>query len=152
MGLRYILVGILVFFVSCSKEQSQKNETNITKKANINIKNEKKIVQEKNSTVVQEKNAIKKIKLNNFELIFKDNKLIYPNKRIVLLFENNNTYSYAQKLILKRLKIKYIKANSKFLQNYFNITIFPTIIVLDKNKTVKYENFVPYEILKAEGF
>jgi len=150
--LRYILVGILVFFVSCSKEQSQKNETNITKKANINIKNEKKIVQEKNSTVVQEKNAIKKIKLNNFELIFKDNKLIYPNKRIVLLFENNNTYSYAQKLILKRLKIKYIKANSKFLQNYFNITIFPTIIVLDKNKTVKYENFVPYEILKAEGF
>lgn len=152
MGLRYILVGILVFFVSCSKEQSQKNETNITKKANINIKNEKKIVQEKNSTVVQEKNAIKKIKLNNFELIFKDNKLIYPNKRIVLLFENNNTYSYAQKLVLKRLKIKYIKANSKFLQNYFNITIFPTIIVLDKNKTVKYENFVPYEILKAEGF
>lgn len=150
--MRYILVGILVFFVSCSKEQSQKNETNITKKANINIKNEKKIVQEKNSTVVQEKNAIKKIKLNNFELIFKDNKLIYPNKRIVLLFENNNTYSYAQKLILKRLKIKYIKANSKFLQNYFNITIFPTIIVLDKNKTVKYENFVPYEILKAEGF
>lgn len=150
--MRYILVGILVFFVSCSKEQSQKNETNITKKANINIKNEKKIVQEKNSTVVQEKNAIKKIKLNNFELIFKDNKLIYPNKRIVLLFENNNTYSYAQKFVLKRLKIKYIKANSKFLQNYFNITIFPTIIVLDKNKTVKYENFVPYEILKAEGF
>ena len=151
--MRYILVGILVFFVSCSKEQSQKNETNITKKTNTNIKNyEKKFVQEKNSTVVQEKNAIKKIKLNNFELIFKDNKLIYPNKRIVLLFENNNTYSYAQKLVLKRLKIKYIKANSKFLQNYFNITIFPTIIVLDKNKTVKYENFVPYEILKAEGF
>jgi len=145
MGLRYILVGILVFFVSCSKEQSQKNETNITKKTNTNIKNyEKKFV--------QEKNAIKKIKLNNFELIFKDNKLIYPNKRVVLFFENNTTYSHAQKLVLKRLKIKYIKANSKFLQNYFNITIFPTIIVLDKNKTVKYENFVPYEILKAEGF
>jgi len=143
--LKYIFVGILIFFVACSKEQSNKNETNITQKTDINIKNyEKKVTQEKNST--------KKIRLNNFELTFQDNKLIYPNKKVILLFENNSTYSKSQEFVLKRLKTKYIKTNSKFLQNYFNITIFPTIIVLDKNKTIRYENFIPYEILKAEGF
>ena len=143
--MKYIFVGILIFFVACSKEQSNKNETNITQKTDINIKNyEKKVTQEKNST--------KKIRLNNFELIFQDNKLIYPNKKVILFFENNNTYSKAQELVLERLKTKYIKIDSNFLQNYFNITIFPTIIVLDKNKTIRYENFIPYEILKAEGF
>ena len=143
--MKYIFVGILIFFVACSKEQSNKNETNITQKTDINIKNyEKKVTQEKNST--------KKIRLNNFELTFQDNKLIYPNKKVILLFENNSTYSKSQEFVLKRLKTKYIKTNSKFLQNYFNITIFPTIIVLDKNKTIRYENFIPYEILKAEGF
>ena len=145
--MRYILIGILVFFVACSKEQSNKNDPNITQKTNINIKNyEKKIAQEKHFT--------KKIILNNFELIFKNNsKLIYPNKKVVLFFKNNNTYSKSQELVLKRLKTKYIKIiNSKFLLDYFNITILPTIIVLDKNKIIRYENFVPYEILKAEGF
>ena len=131
--------------MACSKEQSNENEVNITKKNNINIKNfEKRVIQEKNFT--------KKIILDDLELIFYNNKLICPNKRVVLFFEDNSTYSKAQELVLKRLKVKYVKVNSNFLQNYFNITIFPTIIVLDKNKTIKYENFVPYEILKAEGF
>ena len=140
--MRYILVVILVFFVACSKE-SNKNEVNITKKTNVNIKNK----------ALQEKNSTKKIILNDFELIFENNKLVYPNKKVVLFFKNNNTYSKSQELVLKRLKTKYIKIiNSKFLLDYFNITILPTIIVLDKNKIIRYENFVPYEILKAEGF
>ena len=139
--MRYVLVVILVFFVACSKEPG-KNEANITKKTNINIKNK----------ITQEKNRTKKIVLNDFELTFQNNRLIYPNKRVVLFFENNSTYSKAQKLVLKRLKTKYIKVNSKFLQDYFDVEIFPTIIVLDKNKTIRYENFVPYEILRAEGF
>jgi len=144
MALRYILVGILVFFAACSKE-SNKNEVNITKKTNINIKNyQKKVIQEKNST--------KKITLDTIELTFQDSNLIYPNKRVVLFFGNKNRYSKAQEVVLKRLKTKYIKVDSKLLQDYFNITIFPTIIVLDKNKTLRYENFAPYEILKAEGF
>ena len=138
------MVGILVFFAACSKE-SNKNEVNITKKTNINIKNyQKKVIQEKNST--------KKITLDTIELTFQDSNLIYPNKRVVLFFGNKNRYSKAQEVVLKRLKTKYIKVDSKLLQDYFNITIFPTIIVLDKNKTLRYENFAPYEILKAEGF
>ena len=142
--MRYFLAVILVFFVACSKE-SNKNEVNITQKPNISIKNyEKRVIQEKNST--------KKIVLSDVELIFKDNKLVCPNKRVVLFFENNTTYSKAQEVVLKKLKTKYIKVSSKFLQDYFNITLFPTLVVLDKNKTIKYENFVPYEILKAEGF
>jgi len=135
MLLRYILVVILVFFVACSKEQSNNNEDNITKKNNINIKNKE-----------------KKLALDSFELAFQDNKLVYPNKRVILFFEDNSTYSKAQEIVLKKLKTKYIKVSSELLKNYFNVTTFPTIVVLDKNKTLRYENFVPYEILKAEGF
>ena len=133
--MRYILVVILVFFVACSKEQSNNNEDNITKKNNINIKNKE-----------------KKLALDSFELAFQDNKLVYPNKRVILFFEDNSTYSKAQEIVLKKLKTKYIKVSSELLKNYFNVTTFPTIVVLDKNKTLRYENFVPYEILKAEGF
>ena len=143
--MRYILAGILVFFAGCFKKQSDENDVNITKKTNINIKKCDKKVEE-------EQNFIKTIRFENFELIFKNNKLIYPNKRVVLFFENNRTYSRTQELVLEKLKINYIKVDSKFLHRYFNIVTFPTIIVLEKNKTIRYENFVPYEILKVEGF
>ena len=141
--MKYILFGALIFFVACSKEQSNSNGINITKKVDANIKNYEK---------VQEKGFTKKIVIDNLELIFKNNKLIYPNERVILFFENNSRYSKAQELALKRLKTKYIKVDSQLLKDYFNITIFPTIIILDKNKVIRYENFVPYEILKAEGF
>ena len=132
--------------MACSKEQSNKNEINITKKTNTNIKNfEKRRIQEKNSTTIV-------VLKNGFKLTFQNNKLIYPDKRVILFFENDNTYSKAQEFVLKRLKTEYIKVDSNFLQKYFNITVFPTIVILDKNKTIKYENFIPYEILKAEGF
>ena len=133
--MKYIFVGILIFFVACSKEQSNNNEDNITKKNNINIKNKE-----------------KKLVLDSFELAFQNNKLVYPNKRVILFFEDNSTYSKAQEIVLKKLKTKYIKVSSALLKDYFNVTTFPTIVVLDKNKTLRYENFVPYEILKAEGF
>ena len=131
MLLKYALLVILFFFVACSKEQLNKNENNITKKNNINIKSEE-----------------KKITLD----FFQNSNFIHPNKKVILFFEGNNTYSQAQEIVLKKLKTKYIKVSSEFLKDYFNVTVFPTIIVLDKNKTLRYENFIPYEILKAEGF
>jgi hypothetical protein len=78
--------------------------------------------------------------------------LIYPKEKTVLLFEDNSTKSNMQKIVLDKLKVKYIATDNPYLKNYFKIKTIPTIIVLDKNKTIKYENFVPYEILKAEGF
>ena len=113
MLLRYILVVVfLVFFVACSKKQSNKNEDNITKKDNINIKNKE-----------------KELILDIFELPFQESKLARPGKRVVLFFEDNTTYSKAQEIVLKKLKIEYIKVSSKLLKDYFNVTTFPTIIV-----------------------
>ena len=92
------------------------------------------------------------IKLYDFNVTFKDNLLVYPKERIFLLFDNNSTYCKMQEEVLKDLKVNYKKTNNEYLKNYFHIQTYPTIIILDKNKTIRYENFVPYEILKAEGY
>jgi len=92
------------------------------------------------------------IKLYDFNVTFKDNLLVYPKERIFLLFDNNSTYCKMQEEVLKTLKVNYKKTNNEYLKNYFHIQTYPTIIILDKNKTIRYENFVPYEILKAEGY
>ncbi|GAB6074155.1 hypothetical protein [Nautilia lithotrophica] len=144
--MKYILTFILIlFFTACSKNtktgenhiKTETNQTIITPKTNKNTKN--------NSDITI-------IKFDNFELKFKKNTLIYPKQKTIILFDNNNTYSKAQELVLKKLNTTYYKTNSTYLENYFNIQTYPTIVVLDKNKTIKYENFTPYEILKAEGF
>ena len=58
------------------------------------------------------------------------------------------SYSFAPNWIY----ICFILQFSEYLKNYFHINTYPTIIILDKNKTIRYENFVPYEILKEERF
>jgi len=69
-----------------------------------------------------------------------------------LLFTDSSFYSLEEKKILKKLKLTFYETNSTFLKNYFKISIYPTIVILENNKTVKFENFTPYEILKTEGF
>ena len=140
--MRYILtLFLVVLFSGCNKKTDSKT-TNRTVAVNINKKNNPK----KHIT------DIIKIKFNGFELKFKNNKLIYPKEKTIILFDNNNTYSKTQKKVLNKLNVKYYKTNTSFLEKYFNIQYYPTIIVLDKNKTIKYEGFTPYEILKAKGF
>lgn len=122
---------LIIFFNSCSKkENSEEKKPKITK---------------------EKKEKIKTIQIKDLKLSFKNNTLNYPPKKVILLFEDNNTLSKAQELVLNKLNLKYYKTDSKFLENYFKIEYYPTIIILDKNKTIKYENFTPYEILKAEG-
>jgi len=130
--LRLILtLFLIIFFNSCSKkENSEEKKPKITK---------------------EKKEKIKTIQIKDLKLSFKNNTLNYPPKKVILLFEDNNTLSKAQELVLNKLNLKYYKTDSKFLENYFKIEYYPTIIILDKNKTIKYENFTPYEILKAEG-
>jgi hypothetical protein len=132
----------LIFFLSCSKT-GKTEENNISIKEQNKTKTVKKPVKKENFTTV---------KVDGFTLKFDKNGIVYPKEKTVLLFENNNTYSKAQESVLQKLKMKYYKTDSGFLKKYFNITSYPTIVILDKNKTVKYENFTPYEILKAEGF
>ena len=144
--MKYILAFILVvFFSGCEKKNkhpkiAENNETNNSTIVKTNPKLKK------------NKNVITIIKFNGFKLKFKNNELIYPKEKTIILFDNNNTYSKAQEMVLNKLNVKYFKTNTIYLEKYFNIQYYPTIIVLDKNKTIKYENFTPYEILKAEGF
>ncbi len=141
--MKYIL-WILTFLliVGCShQKKSQNNTTEVNNtKENNNTKMSKQI------------NTIKVIKVKDFNLTFKNNKLIYPKRKMILLFYKNDFYSKEEEKILKKLKIKYYKTNNKFLKKYFHINYLPTIIVLEHNKTIKFENFTPYEILKTEGF
>ena len=129
--MKYLVILSIIFFIGCNKKEDNKT---IHKKID-KIK--------KDETI---------IKVQDLNLTFKKNKLIYPSKKVVLLFSDNKIYSKEEALILKKLHIKFYKTNNKFLKVYFNIKYYPTIVVLDKNKTIKYENFTPYEILKTEGF
>jgi len=125
--MRYILAILLIFFIGCDKKT-------------------------KHIKTKQTKIKTDQFKINDLNLTFKNNKLIYPNKKMIILFYDNNFYSKEEIRILKKLNVKFYKTNDKFLINYFNIKYFPTIVILDKNKTIKFENFTPYEILKTEGF
>jgi len=141
--LKYILTFILLLFFSACSKNVKTEENHI-----ITETNQTQYTQNKNI----KKNDVTIIKFDNLALKFKNNTLIYPKQKTIILFDNNNTYSKAQGLVLKKLKTTYYKTNSPYLEKYFNIQTYPTIVVLDKNKTIKYENFTPYEILKAEGF
>jgi hypothetical protein len=127
---------LIIFIAGCSKEKHSQNiqtDTNQTQTKPV-------------------KDKILSVRINGLTLKFDKNGIIYPDKKTILLFDNNNTYSKAQEIVLKKLKVKYYKTDSSVLEEKFGIQTYPTIIVLDRNKTVKYENFTPYEILKAEGF
>jgi len=142
--INYILTFILLFLLTgCNnnnEEKNTKNKINNTTKQQIH----KKYVKKEGSNKII-------IKLNDLNITFANNKLVYPKNRQILLFEDNTTYSKMQEEVLNQLKLRYTITNNKFLENYFKIKVYPTIIILNKNKTIKYENFVPLEILKAEG-
>jgi hypothetical protein len=127
--LRYIFFIVLIFFIGCSNNTKKETNSQIGKKNN-----------EINTRIIT---------LNDYNLTFKNNQLIYPKEKIYILFYNNSKYSKMQEDVLKYLKIKYYKTNNEFLKNYFKITMYPTIVILDKNKTIKFENFTPIEILKG---
>ena len=142
---KFILTFILLFLLTgCNNKNEEKNtksKTNNIAQQNIH-----------KNYVKKERNNRITIKLNNLNITFINNKIMYPKNKIILLFKDNTTYSKMQEEVLKQLKIRYTTiTNNKFLKKYFKIKVYPTIIILDKNKTIKYENFVPLEILKAEG-
>ncbi len=125
--MKFIIGIFILFFIGCDKKSS-----NSTKKVYI-------------SDVIQEENQI--IRLDDLEFIKNGNKLEYNfDKPKVLLFFDNSKSSKNQLLELQN--IKYYKANK--IANYFDIKIFPTIVIINKNKTKKYEGFIPYEVLKYE--
>ena len=142
---KYILTFILLFLITgCNNNKNEeKNTKNKTKNITQNI-NKNNVKKEGGNRII--------IKLNDLNITFTNNKLVYPKNKTILLFEDNTTYSKMQEEVLNQLKLRYTTViNNKFLENYFNIKIYPTIVILDKNKTIKYENFIPLEILKAEG-
>jgi len=133
--MKYILPIIAAFLlIGCSdKEKKEQNKPQIIKQAKKKEKkNEKKII----------------FKLNDINLTFVEGKIIYPQKKVVLLFDDNTSYCKLQKEVLNKHKIKFYSVKNPLLEKEFNVTIYPTLVILDKNKTVKFENFTPYEFLK----
>jgi len=140
--LRYILFIFTLLLIGCNKTTYQKEsdkstETNkiISTNSKPKIKKEIKIIKKFPNLVFKEKN----------ETIFYE-----TNTTNILLFVDNSNLSIAQKEELNKSKIDfYIIKNIKLL-NYFDIKKFPTLIILEKNKTKKYEGFIPSEVLKYE--
>jgi len=135
--LRYFLIILILLLSGCENNnshkvviQKQKAET----KTNTKIETEKEL-----------------LKLPTLVFKEKNGKISYEtNTTNILLFVDNSNLSLAQQEELNRSKRKfYIIKNIKLL-NYFDVKKFPTIIILDKNKTKKYEGFVPNEVLKYE--
>ncbi len=142
MRITFYIFTIIFLFTGCEHNSNTKN--NQTNK-NKTIKNiETNISKHKNNTLI--------IKEKDFNLTFVNSKLVYPKNKLILLFDNNSLYSKEEEKILKRLNIKFHKTENKFLANYFKIIYYPSIIILDKNQTVIYQNFMPYEMLKTQGF
>jgi hypothetical protein len=130
--LRFFFIIAVILFISCNhQEKTQKK---------VISKSTKKQIKDTNTTI---------IKLKDLTLKFKNNKLIYPNQKIYLLFYDNSNFSKIQEESLKQLKVKFYKTKNEFLKKYFKINIYPTTIILDQNKSIKFENFTPIEILKG---
>ena len=91
--------------------------------------------------------------VGEYNLTFKNHKLIkYPPKRLYLFFIDGGKYSELEERFLQELGIPYLLVEDPDLDEEFNISSYPTIVILDKNRTIKYEGFTPYEILKAERY
>ena len=131
---------IVLLFTGCEHNSNKKapklNKTVKTTETNISKAKE-------NKNIIKEK---------DFNLTFVNSKLVYPKNKMILLFEDNSLYSQEEEKILKKLKITFHKTKNRFLENYFKISCYPSIVILDNNKTVIYQNFMPYEMLKTEGF
>jgi len=144
--MKYILPIILMILITGCSDKGCSDKGKKEKKG-----------EETNKTVVEKPSSITKpqtiiIDLNDTNLTFKENNLTYPKKRVVLLFADNSKYSKEQAEILKKMKLKYYKTDNEYLKKYFKIQKYPkkypTIIILDKNKTIRFENLTPYEFLK----
>ena len=134
--MRYFLF-ILLFFIGCNNQNEKKVYID-------DVINSNEIPQQ-----ITKKPKIIKIK----DLVFyeNNNSITYNfNKSKILIFLDNNKYSKLQLKELNKTNIKYYIINNEKLEQHFKIKEYPTILVVDKNSTKKYEGFIPYEILKYE--
>jgi hypothetical protein len=132
--LRYILLIFSLLLIGCNNQTTSK-----------------KIHSENNETIMVKKQIKTIAKFPNLIFKEKNNNIFYEtNKTNILLFSNDNKLSITQKEVLNKNKIHFYSIKNDKLKKYFNINIFPTIIILDKNSTKKYEGFIPNEVLKYE--
>jgi len=158
---------LVVLFSGCNKKHKQIHEknttdTNITKiKINTSEKNiskkiekpEKKLppLQKVIETVIQNDKNIKNIIIKDLIFIKKNDKLYFSFKHTkILLFLNDSTYSKLELKEIKKLKKNFYIIKNKDLIDFFNITKYPSIVILKQKTAKKYEGFMPYEVLKYE--
>jgi thioredoxin-related protein len=131
--LHYFLALVFIVFIGCS----DKKETKII--------------------IEEPKPVVEKIEITNFdknstiEFIFKEDKLVSNfNKKLILLFLNNSALSQEQLSHMKRTKKDFFIVKNAKLLDYFNVLEFPSLIILEKNSTKRYNSILPYEVLKVE--
>ena len=136
--MRYFLL-ILLILIGCSDKNQKKEKIYIEDVVKINELN--------NSNVV--KNNV--IKIKDLKFYEKNNSISYNfEKPKILVFINGDKYSNLQIKELDKTNVKYYIIDNEKLKQYFKIKEYPTILVVDKNSTKKYEGFIPAEILKYE--
>lgn len=134
-----VSMGGILFFAGCNgKKETKKLEVNLSQLPEVNITSPKIVVYQLGKEL---------------NLTFKNGKLVdYPPKRTYLLFTDGGKFSKIEERFLKELEIPYYPVRDSDLAKEFNISEYPTIVILDRNRTIKYEGFTPYEILKAEKY
>jgi hypothetical protein len=140
--LRYILIIFSLLLIGCNNQTTSKKAHSESNETVSLIETQPIIVKKQIKTIAKFPN-----------LIFKEenNTIFYEtNTTNILLFTNDNKLSLIQKEELTKYKTDFYSINNDKLKKYFKINIFPTIIILDKNSTKKYEGFIPNEVLKYE--
>jgi len=132
--LRYFIIIFTLFFIGCNDSASDKQN-----------------IQNSNSNVIEKKEPIEIAKFPNLIFKEKNNTIFYEtNSTNILLFTDDSKLSTAQIEELNKSKRTFYLIKNKKIMDYFGINSFPTIIILDKNSSKKYEGFVPNEVLKYE--
>jgi len=140
--LRYFIIILALFFIGCNNTNSHSEKKE--------VKNNKTITKK----VVRPIKTISTTEIAKFPtLVFKEKngKISYEtNTTNILVFTDDSKMSNAQIKELNKSKRNFYIIKSIKLLNYFDIKKFPTLIVLEKNSSKKYEGFVPNEVLQYE--
>ncbi len=139
MTLRIILAFlILIFIISCSDTKQTTTQTS---------------KQTPNKQITKTKKTLSPKIIKVDDLVFRefnDSITYHFDKVVILAFLDNSKLSQNQKVELQHIKQKFYIIKNEKLKNFFKIQTYPTIIVIEQNKTKKFNGFVPRVVLNYE--
>ena len=130
----FFIIFLFFYFVGCdNKKNINSQQTEITI-SNETIKSQPKI-----------------IKVDDLEFIENNNTFSYHfENQVILFFSDDSKESKLEQKELKSLNKKFYIIKKPKLIEFFKIVKYPTILIIDKNNTKKFEGFIPAIMLKYE--